>query len=260
MNCDQHPQRDALALRDRAAAGCPSSSSTHTSSTRASPSPLADAASPIECCGSRPKLSSRYRSATSRGLAEVDQRAPLEQQRAVAEALQRAHVVGDEHDRLARVAHRVEDVEALLLERGVADREHLVDQQDVGIDLDRHREREPDMHPRGVVLQLEVLELLELGELDHAVVALARLARRQAHHDPVHDDVVAGRQIQVEADAELDERRQAPRAPDVTRRTGRSRRCTSAACSCRCRCARRSRRTRPAATANEMSFSARNVW
>ena len=62
-------------------------------------------------------------------------------------------------------------VEALLLERGVADREHLVDEQDVGIDLDSNREREPDLHPRGVVLELEVDELLELGERDDLVEA-----------------------------------------------------------------------------------------
>ena len=34
---------------------------------------------------------------------------------------------------LPLVAHLVEDVDALLLEGGVADREHLVDQQDVGV-------------------------------------------------------------------------------------------------------------------------------
>ena len=71
------------------------------------------------------------------------------------------------------------------------------------------------MHPRGVVLELEVLELLELGELDHALVALARLARREAEHDPVHDDVVARGEVRVEADAQLDERRQAAAHPDV---------------------------------------------
>ena len=57
------------------------------------------------------------------------------------------------------VAHAIEDVEALLLEGGVADGEHLVDEQDVGVDLDRHREGEPDVHARGVVLELELLEL-----------------------------------------------------------------------------------------------------
>ena len=89
----------------------------------------------------------------------------------------RAHVVRDEDDRPAAVAQVVEDVVALLLEGGVADRKHLVDHQDVGVDLDRHRERQAHVHTRGVVLELEVLELLKLSELDDALVPLARLAR-----------------------------------------------------------------------------------
>ena len=107
---------------------------------------------------------------------------------------------------LPSVAHGMEDVEALLLKRGVPNREHLVDQQDLGIDLDRHRESEPDLHAGRVVLQLELAELLELGEFDHAVVALARLLRRESHHDAVQDHVVAGGQLHVEADAQLDQR------------------------------------------------------
>ena len=99
-------------------------------------------------------------------------------------------------------------------ERGVADGEHLVDEQDVGVDLDRDREGEADVHARGVVLELELLELAQFGEVDHLVVARARLARREAHHDPVEHDVVARGQILVEADAELDEGRQAPVHPD----------------------------------------------
>ena len=60
-------------------------------------------------------------------------------------------------------------VVALLLEGGVADGEHLVDQQDVGVHLDHHREREPHEHAGRVVLQAQVGELLELGELEHRV-------------------------------------------------------------------------------------------
>ena len=82
------------------------------------------------------------------GLAQHNGAPALEQHRAVAKAVDGAHVMGDEHDRAARVAHLVEDVKALLLERRVADCQHLVDQQDVGLDLDRHREGETDVHAR----------------------------------------------------------------------------------------------------------------
>ena len=132
----------------------------------------------------------------------------------MAEPLHRDHVVGHEQDRLALVAHPVEDVEALLLERRIADGQHLVDQQDVGVDLDRDREREPDLHAGRVVLELELLEFLQLREVDHRVEPLARLARGEPHHDPVHHDVVPRGEVHVEADAELDERGQPTPAPD----------------------------------------------
>ena len=84
-------------------------------------------------------------------------------------ALDALHVVGDEDDRPPLLVQVREHVDALLLEGGVADRQHLVDQQDVGVDLDHQREPEPDQHPGGVVLQLQVDELAELGEVDDLV-------------------------------------------------------------------------------------------
>jgi hypothetical protein len=46
-------------------------------------------------------------------------------------------------------------------ERLVADREHLVDQQELRIGVDRDRETEPDVHPRRVVLDRLVEEVAE---------------------------------------------------------------------------------------------------
>ena len=101
-------------------------------------------------------------------------------------------------------------LEALLLEGRVADGEHLVDQQDLGFDLDRGGEREPHEHPRGVVLQPQVHEVLELGESHHVVESRKRLSAAEPEHDRVDDHVVARVQVDVETDTQLDERRQAP--------------------------------------------------
>ena len=60
------------------------------------------------------------------------------------------------------------------------------------------------------------MKLLELGELDHVVIARARLAWGQAEHDPVQDDVVARGEVRIEADAELDKRRHPAAYPDVS--------------------------------------------
>ena len=102
----------------------------------------------------------------------------------------------------------------LLLERGVADREHLVDQQHLGLDVGHQREAEADEHPRGVVLELHLGELLELGELDHLVEARSRLARREPHHHAVERDVLVRGELGVEADPELDAGRDPAGDPD----------------------------------------------
>jgi hypothetical protein len=96
-----------------------------------------------------------------------------------------------EHQRTTRVALLPEHIHALLRERSVADRQHLVDQHDVRVRLDHHREGEPDHHARRVVLELEVDEVAQLGELEHRVEPVSRLPARQAHHHPVEHDVLA---------------------------------------------------------------------
>ena len=149
------------------------------------------------------------------GCADGHDLAALQQHCPVAEALDRGHVVSHEEDGLALVAHLEEHVEALLLERGIAHGQDLVDEHDVGPDLDHHREGEADVHARRVVLELEVHELLELGEAHDLVEALARLARAEAVHDPVHHHVVARRQLGVEAHAQLDERGHGPVGVDL---------------------------------------------
>ena len=78
-----------------------------------------------------------------------------------------------------RARKRSERREALLLELRVADGEHLVEQQDVEVDLDRDRVRKPHLHPRREVLQLLVDEALEPGELEDRVEALLELALRR---------------------------------------------------------------------------------
>ena len=113
-----------------------------------------------------------------------------------------------EQHRASLLAQACELVEALLLERGVPDGEHLVDQQDVGVDLDGGGECEPNVHPRRVVLQLEIDELLELGERQDVVETLCRLLAGKPEHDRVDDHVVPSGEIRIESDAELDERRQ----------------------------------------------------
>ena len=95
----------------------------------------------------------------------------------------------------------------------VADREHFVDEQHVGIDVNRDGESEPHVHAGRVGLHRRVDELLQLGELDDLVEALLNLALRQAEHDAVDEDVLAAGDLRMEPGAELDERRDPAAAP-----------------------------------------------
>ena len=131
----------------------------------------------------------------------------VQPERLVAEALDQAQRVGDEQDRLAAAPELRELVEALVGEALVADREHLVDEQHVGIDVDRHGEPQPHVHAGRVGLDRRVDELAQLGELDDLVEALLDLALGQAEHDAVDEDVLAAGDLRVKAGAELDQRR-----------------------------------------------------
>src|SRR4051794_20932896 len=77
---------------------------------------------------------------------EVDDAVP-QQESSVAQALHRGCVVRHEYDRAAALLELEDLSEALALKLLVADGEHLVEQQYVGVDMRRDRETEPHVHP-----------------------------------------------------------------------------------------------------------------
>ena len=97
-------------------------------------------------------------------------------------------------------------LEALALERLVADREHLVEQQHVRVEVRRDREAEPHEHPRRVRAHRDVDEVLELRERDDLVEALADVRALQAEDRAVEVDVLAAGEVGMEAGAELEQR------------------------------------------------------
>ena len=104
-------------------------------------------------------------------------RAPtVEPQRLVAESLDEVQRVRDEQNRLVPPAELGELVETLVREALVADREHFVDQQHVGIDVDRDGEAKPHVHAGRIRLDRRVDELAQLGEVDDLVEAILDLA------------------------------------------------------------------------------------
>ena len=132
--------------------------------------------------------------------------AGAQQHRALAEPLHGRRVVGDEDDRPASLLELGDPGEALPLERLVADGEHLIEQENVGVEEGGDREAKAHVHPRRVRADRPVDGLLELRESDDLVEALLELPPTQPLQRAVQEDVLAPGEIRVEAGAELEQR------------------------------------------------------
>ena len=141
--------------------------------------------------------------------------AVVEPDREVAHVLHEEEAVGDEDDRSSLLGELADAFLAPLLERLVADREHFVDDQDVGFDGGGEGERQPGPHPRGVRLGRRIHEPLDPGELDDVVVPGADVLLRVSHEHAAQEDVLATGEVGMEPDPELEHRRD--RAGDVHR-------------------------------------------
>src|SRR5208337_4653384 len=95
--------------------------------------------------------------------------------------------------------------EALLLELGVADGQHLVDDQDFGIEIRRDRECQPHVHAAAVALDRSVEKFLDPREIDDLVELLLDLPARHTEDAAVEKDVLAAGELAVEAGANLEQ-------------------------------------------------------
>ncbi len=139
------------------------------------------------------------------GLSVEGDLAAVEQHRAVAHSLDGGRGVRDEDGRPAFPLERHDPVHALALERLVADREDLVEQQDVGVEVHGEREPEAHVHPRRVRAHGQVDEALELGELDDVVERVADLRALHPVDRAAQEDVLPPREVGVEPGAELEQ-------------------------------------------------------
>jgi hypothetical protein len=133
----------------------------------------------------------------------------------VADARDRFHVVRDEEHREAGLASQVPDfLEAALLELEIADRENLVGKQDGRLHVDRHRERQPKVHPAREVHHRGIDEVLDVREVDDVLEAFGGNGTRNAVDGGVHENVLARGRFIVEAGAEFEQRHDASVTPN----------------------------------------------
>ena len=114
--------------------------------------------------------------------------------------------MGDQKDRRVVVLHELVDpLLALLLEQEVADRERLIDDQDVRIGDRSDCKGDACDHAGGVVLERHLHEVLELGEFHDVVELLVDELLRIAEEGTVKIDVLLSRELRVETGAKLDQ-------------------------------------------------------
>ena len=103
------------------------------------------------------------------------------------------HVVADEEDGPATRLDLAHLPEALALELDVADGQHLVDEQDLGLHVGGDGEAEAQVHARAVALDGRVHEPLEAGELDDRVELTSDLAAAHPEDRAVQVGVLESR-------------------------------------------------------------------
>ena len=107
-------------------------------------------------------------------------------------------------------------LEALRAEARVADGEHLVDDDDVRLDVCGDGEREAQVHPPRVALERRVQKALEPREVDDLVEAPVDIPPRHAEDRGVEVDVLPPGQLGMEAGADVEQRAGAPPRPGET--------------------------------------------
>ena len=123
-----------------------------------------------------------------------------------AQSVDGSRVVGHEDDRPAPLLELEDLPEALALKLLVSDREDLVEQQNVDIEMGGDRKAEAHVHAGGVRADWDVDEALELRKGDDLLHVPPDRVALEAENGPVQIDVLASGELGVEAGAELEQR------------------------------------------------------
>jgi hypothetical protein len=125
--------------------------------------------------------------------------------------------VADEQDGTAAGRHLRHAVEAARLELRIAYRQHLVDHEDLGFEVRRNGEGETGIHADRIALHRRVDELAHAREVDDLLEAVAHFGPRHAENRAIQEDVLAARQLGMEAGADFQQAGDAPADLDPAR-------------------------------------------
>jgi hypothetical protein len=111
--------------------------------------------------------------------------------------------VRHKHKRLATPLKIANTIEATQLKLNVTHREHLVDQQHIGIDLGGDRESQAHVHPARIIAHGHVDKIVQSGKIDDGVKSASNILARNAQQRGVEIDVFPPGQIAMKPCAQL---------------------------------------------------------
>ena len=114
----------------------------------------------------------------ARRISDRFRRTVIEPHRAIAEIADLIELMGHEDQRDAAVLHLLNLGDALLRELFIADSKHLVDQQNLRIDMHRNGEAEANVHAGRVGFHRLIDEFTDARKFDDAIEAAVNLAPR----------------------------------------------------------------------------------
>lgn len=111
----------------------------------------------------------------------------------------------DEQNRTPRVADPVKALDALALKRGVTNRQNLVNDQNVRIDVDGHREGQPCLHPARIRPHRLVDKVADVREGSDRVKTATNFVVAHPDHGGVHEHVFPAGELRIEAGPQLEQ-------------------------------------------------------
>ena len=94
--------------------------------------------------------------------------------------------------------------DAALLKKNVADRQRLIDDQNIGFHMDGDGKRQTHEHAAGVSLNRAINELADFRELFNIGNSLARLGIGEAENRSVDINVFSAGKLQIESGSQLE--------------------------------------------------------
>ena len=94
-------------------------------------------------------------------------------------------------------------IETLFLKNGIAHRQHLIENDNLRIQMGGDRKRQPHVHPAGIVFHRYMDEFFQAGEIDNAIESFANLLSRQPEHRSVEKNVVSSGELRVKSSADF---------------------------------------------------------